>query len=116
MSFRDEVDGLNARFLAASNRNDAAIACADAYHNDAILIAGPEPIRGRAAITEAIAGSLNAGTVLKGITTLAAEADGNIGYSIGTVDTNTGQGLMLLVLKRGDSGSWKIAAEAYFAK
>ena len=116
MSFRDEVDGLNARFLAASKRNDAAVACADAYQNDAILIAGPEPIRGRAAIREAIAGAWNAGTVLKGITTLAAEADGNIGYSIGTVDTNAGQGIMLLVLKRSDSGSWKITAEAYFAK
>ena len=31
MSFRDDVDALNARFLAASKRNDAPGACADAY-------------------------------------------------------------------------------------
>jgi ketosteroid isomerase-like protein len=80
MSFRDEVDGLNSRFLAASKRNDATGACADAYDDDAVFIAGPEPIRGRAAITTAIADAWKAGTVLNGMTTLVAEADGNMGY------------------------------------
>jgi ketosteroid isomerase-like protein len=116
MSFRDEVDGLNARFMAALERNDAAGACADAYHDDAMLMAGPEPLRGMTAITAAIAGARSAGTVIKGITTLTAEADGNIGYTVGTVDTNTGKGIMLLALKRDDAGAWKISAEAYFAK
>ena len=32
------------------------------------------------------------------------------------VDANTGQGIMLLALKRGHTGSWKITAEAYLAK
>ena len=50
------------------------------------------------------------------MTTLVAEADGDIGYTIGTVETNTGQGIVLLALKRDDSGPWKISAEAYFAK
>ena len=48
--------------------------------------------------------------------TLVAEADGNIGYTVGTVDTNTGRGIMFLALKRDESDSWKISAEAYFAK
>ena len=73
-------------------------------------------VRGRAAITAAIAGARNAGTVIEGITTLTAEADGNIGYTVGTVNTNTGRGIMLLALKRDESGSWKISAEAYFAR
>lgn len=116
MSFRGEIDRLNAHFMAALDRNDAAGACADAYHDDAVLMAGPEPMRGRAAITAAIAGARKAGTVIKGITTLTAEADGNIGYTVATVDTNTGQGIMLLALKRDGTGPWKISAEAYFAK
>ena len=116
MSFRDEVDRFSLRFLAAMERNDAAGACADAYHEDAMLMAGPEPMRGRAAITAAIAGARKAGTVLKGITTLVAEADGNIGYTVATVDANTGQGIMLLALKRDGTGAWKISAEAYFPR
>ena len=116
MAFRNEVDALNDRFLAASKRNDAAGACADAYTDDAIFIAGPEPIRGRAAITAAIAESWRQGTVLKGMTTLTAEANENMGYAVGTVDSSAGQGIMLLVLKRDGGGSWKICAESYIAK
>jgi len=115
MSFRDDVDALNARFLAASKRNDARGACADAYMDDAVLIAGPEPIRGLAAITTVIAESWKAGNVLKGMTTLIAEAEGNLGYSIGTVDSSGGQGIMLLVLKRAGGSGWKICAETYIA-
>src|SRR5262245_46417639 len=116
MSFRDEVDALNARFLAASKRNDAEGACADAYVDDALLIAGPDPIRGRAAIAAAIGDSWKTGNVLRGMTTLVAEADGDMGYSIGTVDTSAGQGIMLLVLKKAAGRQWKICAEAYIAK
>jgi ketosteroid isomerase-like protein len=116
MSFRDEVDALNARFLAASERKDAVGACADAYTEDAVFIVGPEPIRGRAAITAAISQSREAGIVLKGMTTLIAEVDGNTGYTIGTVDTNVGPGIMLLVLRKAGGSPWKICAEAYIAK
>ena len=116
MSFRNEVDALNDRFLAASKRNDAEGACADAYTNDAVFIAGPEPIHGRAAITAAIAEAWRQGAVLRGMTTIAAEASETMGYAVGTVDSSAGQGIMLLVLKRDGGGPWKICAESYIAK
>ena len=37
MSFRDEVDALNTRFLATVKRHDAVGACADAYTEDAVF-------------------------------------------------------------------------------
>jgi len=84
MSFRDDVDALNERFLAASKRNDPVGACADAYTDDAVFVAGPEPIRGRTAITAAITDAWRSGNVLKGMTTLVAESHGDMGYTIGT--------------------------------
>jgi len=113
MSFREEIDALNARFLSAVRRRDAAGACADAYTEDAVLLApGTEPVRGRAAITTAILGYWSAGFVPTGITTLSAEVDGSLGYAIETVESSSGAGIALLVVKR-EGGAWKVCAEAF---
>jgi ketosteroid isomerase-like protein len=77
------------------------------------LAAGTEPVRGRAAITAAIAGYWDSGFVPLSITTLGAEADGNLGYAIETVEGSTGAGIALLVLKRDARGVWKVCAEAF---
>ncbi len=115
MSFREEVDALHTRYLDAFKRRDA-VGGAAGYTEDAVYLIGGEPVRGRAAIAAAIADYWNSGVVEKGITTLTAEADGNLGYAIEAVETTAGNGVALLVLKRDGRGRWGICAEAFFEK
>jgi len=105
MSIQEVVDALHTRFLEGFKRCDAIAATAD-YTEDAVfLAAGSEPVRGRAAIAAGLARLWESGFVEKGLTTLSAEADGNLGY----------MAFALLVLRR-DQGKWGICAEAFIAK
>jgi len=115
MSIREVVDALHTRFLEGFKRRDA-IAATAGYTEDAVfLAAGSEPVRGRAAIAAGFASLWESGFVEKGLTTLSAEADGNLGYAIEAVETSAGSGFTLLVLRR-DWGKWRICAEAFIAK
>jgi len=115
MSIREVVDALHTRFLEGFKRRDA-IAATAGYTEDAVfLAAGSEPVRGRAAIAAGLARLWESGVVEKGLTTLSAEADGNLGYAIEAVETSAGNGYALLVLRR-ERGKWGICAEAFIAK
>jgi len=46
---------------------------------------------------------------------LSAEAEGNLGYAIETVESSAGAGIALLVLRRDGRGAWKVCAEAFIA-
>jgi ketosteroid isomerase-like protein len=115
MSIREVVDALHTRFLEGFKRRDAIAATAD-YTEDAVfLAAGSEPVRGRAAIAAGLASLWESGFVEKSLTTLSADADGDLGYVIEAVETSAGSGFALLVLRRG-RGKWGICAEAFIAK
>jgi uncharacterized protein (TIGR02246 family) len=65
MSFREEVDALDARYLDAPKRRDA-VGAAAGYTEDAVyLAAGSEPVRGRAAIAAAFSDLWNTGVVME---------------------------------------------------
>jgi len=115
MSFREAVDRLHAQYLDAFRRRDA-VGAAAGYTEDAVYLTGGEPVRGRAAIAAAVAAYWKSGVVEKGLTTLSAEAEGNLGYVLETVETSAGKGTALLVLRRDGQGRWGICAEAFFEK
>ena len=115
MSFREAVDRLHAQYLDAFRRRDA-VGAAAGYTEDAVYLTGGEPVRGRSAIAAAVAAYWDSGVVEKGLTTLSAEAEGNLGYVLETVETSAGKGMALLVLRRDGQGRWGICAEAFFEK
>lgn len=115
MAFREAVDALHAQYLDAFGRRDA-VGAAAGYTEDAVYLTGGEPVRGRAAIAAAVAAYWDSGVVEKGLTTLSAEAEGNLGYVLETVETSAGKGMALLVLRRDAQGRWGICAEAFFEK
>jgi ketosteroid isomerase-like protein len=113
MSFRDEVEALDARYLDGCQRRDAA-AATGGYTEDAVYLAGgSEPARGRAATGAGLAALWSAGVVDRRITVLSAEAEGNLGYAIEEIETSVGKGFALLVLRRDGQGRWAICAEAF---
>jgi hypothetical protein len=68
-TFRNQLDGLSARFVADFKRRDA-LACAEAYTEDAlILLSKVAPIRGKKEIAAAFAAAMEAGQEIFGLTT-----------------------------------------------
>jgi uncharacterized protein (TIGR02246 family) len=112
MTFREAVEALDARYLDASKRHDATGAAAGFTEDGVYLEAGSEPVHGRAAIAAALAALWKSGIEDTGTTILKAEADGNFGYAIASVETSKGSGMCLRVLRR-DRGRWGICAEAF---
>lgn len=113
MSFRDEVEALDGRYLDGCRRRDA-VAATGGYTEDAVYLAsGSEPARGPAATGAGLAALWDAGVVDKRITILKAEAAGNLGYAIEEIETSVGKGFALLVLRRDGQGRWAICAEAF---
>jgi len=110
--FRNEVDAISARFLGAFRRGDAR-ACSELYTEDAVLLFHRSPpIRGRVEIAAAFQVSIDAGTVINGLTTLHAEADSRIGYAIQSVHTNRGEGAVLVAMRCDEDGNWLVCSEA----
>jgi ketosteroid isomerase-like protein len=96
----------------ASKRRDAIGAAAGFTEDGIYLEAGSEPVRGRAAIAATFAALWKSGVEDTGTTILKAEADGNLGYAVASVETNKGSSMCLRVLRR-DRGRWGICAEAF---
>lgn len=116
MSFREDIDAMNAQFVADWRRHDAA-ACAAVYTEDATYLAtGIDPAHGRAAIQATFSAAMEAGFELTRLTTASAETDGTLGYVVQTFESNAGGGTILLVFKRDGQGAWKVCAEAGIAK
>lgn len=112
MSFREEVDAINARFHDAFNKRDAAGVAAD-YAEDCLwMFNSKEPVRGRAAIQKAYGESIAGGLKLKSLKTVHAEMKGQLGYSVLTYETNEGAGTSLGIYRRDKNGNLVICAES----
>jgi len=99
MSFREDIDAMNAQFVADWEQHDAA-ACAAVYTEDATSLAsGIDPAQGRAAIRATFAAAMEAGY-------------GTLGYVVQSFESNAGGGTILLVFRRDGQGAWKVCAEA----
>ena len=104
------------RYVAASNRGDAA-ALADLYADDAMLLPPDhQPIRGRRAIGEFWRQGTDEGLR---VTTLTVEVDGDLGYLVGrynlppTEEDPADSGKYVMCLKRQRDGSWKLTADIW---
>ncbi len=112
MSFREAIAALEARFLEAYQRGDAA-ASVGGYADDAIyLTRGRPPARGRKAIEALTAEDIASGLQVFSLTPLHMESAGNLGYVLETCRTSTGDVTTMLMLRRDEGGAWRISAEA----
>ena len=112
MTFEQQLLALSDKFLRDYQRGDSG-ACAMVYTEDGIRIEpGSPPSIGRDAIAAALKTSISKGVEILNFTTTTAVADGSIGYAIMTVGTNSGDGLIMLAMKRTNDGRWLVAAEA----
>lgn len=115
MAFEDEVAALEARFLEAYRRGDAA-ACAEVYTEDAVyLVPGMDPVRGRSAIEAATAREIASGLQLTRLVAFHTEASGDLGYALENFSGSAGDGTVMLAYRRDASGAWRICAEAFLA-
>jgi ketosteroid isomerase-like protein len=114
MSFRDEVQSQNEKFMAAYKRGDAA-ACADDFCTDDIVFYAPgeKPRAGRSAMQVYFAENMKNGYQLNSLATVKAESNGPIGYAVVTYDGSEGTGTILMALKQDDRGGWKACAEMF---
>jgi len=112
MAFQDQVAALEARFLEAYQRGDAA-ASVDVYTDDAVfLMPGRTAVRGRKAIEAVTAEDIASGLKISRMTAFRAEQAGDLGYVLETLDTSAGNFMTMLALRRDDSGTWRVCAEA----
>lgn len=115
MAFQDEVAALEARFLAAYQRGDAA-ASADVYTEDAVyLVPGMAPVHGRSAIEAVTARDIASALKITRLTAFRAEASGDLGYALETYSSSAGDGTAMLAYRRDAHGEWRICAEAFLA-
>ncbi len=115
MSIREDREAMNARYVEAFNRGDAA-ACADLYAEDAaFLLSGSHPLRGRQAIQALHQRFIEAGVKMISLDTLDVEAHGDLAYAIVAYATEEESGKALLVMKRQPDGSWKTQIESVTA-
>ena len=113
MAFHDEVAALEARYLDAYRRRDAA-ACAAVYSEDAVYLApGQEAVRGRKAIAEAAAREIASGLRLTRLEAFHTEFSGDLGYALEHFSSSAGDGTVMLAYRRDASGAWRICAEAF---
>ena len=112
MSFRDAVAALEARFLEAYQRCDAAASVSD-FADDAVYLApGKPPVRGRRAIEAVTAEDIASGLRITSLTPFLAESSGDLGYVLETCRTSAGEVMTMLALRRDQNGTWRISAEA----
>lgn len=115
MAFRDEVIALEARFLEAYQRGDAA-ASAGVYTDDAVyMVPGMAPVHGRGAIEAATARDIASGLKITRLTAFHTEASGDLGYALETYSSSAGDGTAMLTYRRDAGGAWRICAEAFLA-
>ena len=110
------------RFIEAYNRGDAA-AVADFYTEDAkILPPNQEMVSGRRAIQEFWQTAMDMGVRKINLETAEMGYDGNVAYERGVSTVTiqpqggpemTAKGKYLVVLKRQDDGSWKLAVDIW---
>jgi uncharacterized protein (TIGR02246 family) len=113
MAFRDDVAALEAQFLAAYQRGDAA-ASADVYTEDAVyLVPGMAPVHGRSAIEAATARDIDSRLQITRLTAFHTEASGDLGYALETYSSSAGDGTAMLTYRRDTTGTWRICAEAF---
>ena len=112
MAFQDEVAALEARFLEAYQRGDAA-ASVEGYADDAVYLSpGKPPVRGRSAIEAMTADDIASGLKITGLAAFRAERSGDLGYVLETCNTSAGEVRTMLALRREPGGAWRISAEA----
>jgi ketosteroid isomerase-like protein len=112
MTFRDDVEALEAQFLEAFGRGDA-VAAADVYTDDAVyMVPSKEPARGRDAIVAVNAEDLASGLKITRLTAFRTESSGGLGYALETYSSSDGDGLAMLTYRRDARGAWRICAEA----
>jgi uncharacterized protein (TIGR02246 family) len=79
MAFQDEVAALEARFLEAYQRGDAA-ASTEVYTDDVVYLApGRPPVRGRRAIEAATAEEIANGLKITSLAAYHTESSGDLG-------------------------------------
>jgi ketosteroid isomerase-like protein len=112
MSFREAVAALEVRFVEGYQRGDAA-ASVGGYTEDAVYLTnGKPPARGRKAIEALVDEDIASGLRVFGLTPFHMESAGDLGYVLETCRTSAGDVTTMLVLRRDDSGAWRISAEA----
>ena len=115
MSFREAVTALEAQFLEAYRRGDAA-ASVGGYADDAVyLTCGKPPVRGRKAIEALTAEDIASGLQVTSLTPFHMESSDDLGYVLETCRTSAGDVTTMLVLRRDHGGAWRISAEAVVA-
>jgi ketosteroid isomerase-like protein len=111
MSFREELDAVSKRYVDDFIRGDAA-ACASAYAEDGEMHHSlHERDRGRAAIETGVSKLMANGVTVTKLTTIWADASGDLGCAIQTFDSTAGAGMVMLALKRDGGGAWKVIRE-----
>lgn len=115
MSIRDDIEVMEAGYMEAFNRRDAA-ACATFYTEVAFYAAcGMTPVRGRAAITEMHREAFASGMTILAMTSTDVDVDGGLAFAVETIETDQGKSTALLVYQRQDDSAWRIRAEAEIA-
>ena len=112
MSIRGDIEAMEAGYMEAFNRRDAA-ACAAFYTENAFYTAcGMDPIRGREAIAEMHRAVFESGMTILAMTSTDMAVDGGLAFAVETIETDQGQSTALLVYQSQDDGTWRIRAEA----
>ncbi len=115
MSIRDVIEAMEAGYMEAFNRRDAA-ACAAFYTEDAFYTAcGMDPVRGREAIAEMHRAVFASDMTILAMSSADVMVDGGLAFAVETIETDQGQSTALLVYQRQDDGAWRIRAEAEVA-
>jgi ketosteroid isomerase-like protein len=115
MAFADEVAALEARFLEAYQRGDAA-ASVDVYTEDAVYVTpGKPPVRGRKAIEAVTTEDIVSGLKITSLNAFHTEKSGDLGYVLETCSTSADDVTTMLALRRDPAGGWRICAEAIVA-
>jgi len=114
MNCVEQLLALTEQFVQDYRRGDA-VACADVYTHDAIILHQRALVTGRAAIIEHLEAYFEAGYDLRGYTTLHCHSEGMNGFAIQTVHSNEADIDIVIGLRRTSSGIWYLDAEATVA-
>jgi ketosteroid isomerase-like protein len=110
---RAAIESANKQFVAALNRGDAAGIVAMYTPNAQLFPANSDIVSGQQAIEQFWQGAVNAGLRDLTLTTLEAEAQGDIAYEVGTYTLPGEGGKMLdvgkyVVVWKRVGGQWKL--------
>lgn len=112
------IEAANAQFSDAAGKGDAAALTALYTADGAVMPAGSDPIRGKAAIQKFWAGALSSGVAAVTLKTVEVYGHGRVATEVGDYELKDKGGKTLdhgkyIVIWRSVGGSWKLLRDMF---